>query len=691
MSARRRGGVSGSAAGESLIGAVAGPVEYCKPMRDPRRSVVMAAVGLVVMGSTFWSPRPASGSTPTQRSEVVGAAVRVQITEDVHHLLSDNASVASGRDFVQGYDQAMASALQSAAARSTYSVPTAHLGAAAGAFSEAVGHLEQAGPSTITVPVTFTMKGESPSWSTSNHFVGTAVRTGGRWRISWATGCALVEVAGVVCPTAPKGIEATVPPPSVDPSQATAPQLAPGLVDPSGMAIEPDGNLLIADAGRDQVLLRSSGGQLEVFAGTGAAGFSGDGGPAPQADLDLEGQTALAVASDGTVYIADSQNHRIRTVSSSGIITTVAGDGVAGHTGDGGPAARAEMENPTGVAVGPDGSLYLADGTYLRRVAPNGIITTVAGGGAPNGIDVSTDGSSVALEPESVAFDGAGNLDVFSLSPKTILQLPAGPSGPSDTDIRMVAEDYANALAPDPDGGVVVALHGTGIQRIMGSQVQSLVDFSTTPIAGYGVAGERGVFSPQGVAAAPDGTIYAATVAGNGYSPQMALIQITPTGQASVLPVAGPVTATLPTVDAPGYPATVYPPPSPAEPGPGLSSCPSSAGLGSFDRASRAAATTEAEQFNTEFFGALRSADRSWWPSTYAEWAIPTGLGRHRAVRTEPADRDLYGSVIAHACGSRILDLSEVVVVGPSEYSEQVSHFYFIDRDGRPLVYYQNA
>jgi hypothetical protein len=89
--------------------------------------------------------------------------------------------------------------------------------------------------------------------------------------------------------------------------------------------------------------------------------------------------------------------------------------------------------------------------------------------------------------------------------------------------------------------------------------------------------------------------------------------------------------------------------------------------------------------------GALQSADRSWWASTYEEWAYPLGLGRHAAIRTQPAARDLYAPVVAHACGSKILDYSLVVVVGPSEYSAEASNFFFIDRDGHPLVYCQNA
>ena len=488
-------------------------------MRKSARLASVVVVGSTLMGGGLGASLPAGGSTPGRSSESVSAGARIQIEEGFRHLLSPDKSASSGRGVVQGDNGAMESGLARAADTSVFSVPASHLGATAGQLTETFGQLARVGAAVITVPVTFTMTAETPDWSTSNHFVGTAVRIGGGWKVSWATACTLVETAGIVCPTAPKGIEATVPPPSFDPPQSTAAPLSPGLVDPSGMAIEPDGNLLIADTGRDQVLVRTPSGQLEVFAGTGTAGFSGDGGPATDADLNFDGPAALAVTSDGTVYITDSQNQRVRAVSPSGIITTVAGNGVAGHTGDGGPATDAELGSPTGVAIGPDGSLYIADGMYVRKVAPSRIITTIAGGGPPEGVDVDPNGPPLAFVPESLAFDGAGNLDVFSFSPKMIFQLPAGPTGPSGTDIRVVAPDYANALAPDPDGGVVVALHGTGIQRIIGSQATSVVDFSTTPIAGYGITGLRGAFSPEGVAVAPDGTIYADTFGGTGTHP----------------------------------------------------------------------------------------------------------------------------------------------------------------------------
>ena len=118
------------------------------------------------------------------------------------------------------------------------------------------------------------------------------------------------------------------------------------------------------------------------MAGNGSAGYGGDGGPATQAKLHMP--HGVAVGPDGSLYIADRYNNRIRRVGPDGIITTVAGNGVAGYGGDGGPATQARLNYPMGVAVAPGGILYIAGyiEDRIRRVAPNGIITTVAGNGA---------------------------------------------------------------------------------------------------------------------------------------------------------------------------------------------------------------------------------------------------------------------------------------------------------------------
>ncbi|HLC41149.1 MAG TPA: hypothetical protein VJO34_05915, partial [Methylomirabilota bacterium] len=148
------------------------------------------------------------------------------------------------------------------------------------------------------------------------------------------------------------------------------------------------GNLYIADAGEfvpqnDRIRKVSPDGTITTVAGTGFEGFSGDGGPAIDAELNYP--AAVAVDAAGNLFIADRDNHRIRKVDGSGIINTVAGDGTQGFGGDGGPAAGAQLNTPTGVAVDGSGNLFIADrfNNRIRKVDSTGTITTVAGSGPP--------------------------------------------------------------------------------------------------------------------------------------------------------------------------------------------------------------------------------------------------------------------------------------------------------------------
>jgi uncharacterized protein (TIGR03437 family) len=143
----------------------------------------------------------------------------------------------------------------------------------------------------------------------------------------------------------------------------------------------------------------------------GVQGFSGDGGAASSATLNRP--TSLAFDAAGNLYIADSSNHRIRKVTPAGIITTVAGNGVAGFAGDGGPATAASLQFPLGIALDRTGNLYIADANNnrIRRVMPNGIIVTIAGNG--RGAFAGDGGGAAAASlniPEDVAVDAAGNL-----------------------------------------------------------------------------------------------------------------------------------------------------------------------------------------------------------------------------------------------------------------------------------------
>ncbi len=189
------------------------------------------------------------------------------------------------------------------------------------------------------------------------------------------------------------------------------PATAAELNTPTDVVVGPEGSLYIADAGNRRIRRITPDGIITTFAGTGSYGYSGDGGPATAAQLaSMEG---LAIGPDGSLYIADSDYGRIRRITPDGIITTFAGTGSYSYSGDGGPATAAAFRSPADVAVGPDGSVYIADryNQRIRRVAPNGIISTVAGtGSAGFGGDGGLATSAYLYYPQAVAVDDAGNL-----------------------------------------------------------------------------------------------------------------------------------------------------------------------------------------------------------------------------------------------------------------------------------------
>lgn len=183
---------------------------------------------------------------------------------------------------------------------------------------------------------------------------------------------------------------------------------------PAGMALDRAGNLFIADTLNHRVRkLVSATGTIVTLAGSGTAGYSGDGGPAAAAQLSQPG--GLAIDSEGNLYIADAGASVIRKVDArSGMISTVAGTGKAGFAGDQGPAIAAQLNSPRGVSVDTQGNLFIAD-TGNQRVrelaARNGIITTIAGNGSKG---YSGDGGPSARaqlnKPYAIAIDAAGNL-----------------------------------------------------------------------------------------------------------------------------------------------------------------------------------------------------------------------------------------------------------------------------------------
>ena len=197
------------------------------------------------------------------------------------------------------------------------------------------------------------------------------------------------------------------------------------LTFPATVAVDSAGNLYIADYWNFRIRKVDASGTITTVAGNGKGGYSGDGGPATSAELNYP--NGVAVDSAGNLYIADEFNQRIRKVS-GGIITTVAGNGSWGYSGDGGPATSAQLHGPTDVAVDSAGNLYIADSTneVIREVS-GGIITTVAGDGTGgyNGDDIPPT-SAELLNPWGVAVDSAGNLYIADENNQRVRKVTTG-------------------------------------------------------------------------------------------------------------------------------------------------------------------------------------------------------------------------------------------------------------------------
>lgn len=156
---------------------------------------------------------------------------------------------------------------------------------------------------------------------------------------------------------------------------------ATGFGSPRTVAYDTQGNLFLVDSRNNQVTRLTPDGQLTIVAGTGLEGNTGDGGPATAALLDRP--SAIVIQPDGTLLIADTGNHRIRSITPAGTIQTIAGTGMPGNRGDNGLATQAQLRSPSALALDADGTLLIADtGNHrIRRISANGVMTAVAGNG----------------------------------------------------------------------------------------------------------------------------------------------------------------------------------------------------------------------------------------------------------------------------------------------------------------------
>jgi RHS repeat-associated protein len=241
------------------------------------------------------------------------------------------------------------------------------------------------------------------------------------------------------------------------------------LNSPFGVAVGPNGSIYIADLNNNRIRRIGPDGIITTVAGNGNRGYGGDGGPATSAMLNAP--FSVRVGPDGSVYIADTYNNRIRRVGPDGIITTVAGNGNQGYGGDGGPAANAVLNSPYGVAVGPDGNIYISDSSNnrIRRVGPDGIITTVAGNG--NGGDGGPAANAflsypfgVAVGPDGSIYISDGSRYIRRVSPDGIITTVAGNGsqnhGGDGGPATSAGIEGPTGLVVGPDESIFIAEYG---------------------------------------------------------------------------------------------------------------------------------------------------------------------------------------------------------------------------------------
>ena len=288
------------------------------------------------------------------------------------------------------------------------------------------------------------------------------------------------------------------------------------------VAVDAQGNIFIADT-RNQRVRKISNGAIATVAGNGREGFSGDGGPGPAAQLSFP--RGLALDGQGNLYISDSGNCRIRKLSPSGTISTIAGTGIAGYAGDGGLATSAQLSYPRGLAVDSSGNLYVADSWnyVIRKIAPAGTIQTVAGNGScgPFGDGGPATAASLGVI-DGLALDTQGNLYLADPYLHTVREVSAGGTistvigggfGPAADGGPATAStlQYPKGLAVDDRNNLLVAdsLNHRVRKIVPGSFIDTLAGSGAPGCSGDGGAATAAQLnSPYGLAFDPRGSLY---------------------------------------------------------------------------------------------------------------------------------------------------------------------------------------
>jgi uncharacterized protein (TIGR03437 family) len=263
---------------------------------------------------------------------------------------------------------------------------------------------------------------------------------------------------------------------------------------PTGLALDAKGNLYVADAGNFVVRRIAVDGTINTVVGNGNGNFAGDNGPATSAQID---PVAVALDSQGNLYIADGFNYRIRKVDTNGIITTIGGNGTEGDLGDNGPASRAEISFVTDLAVDNVGNVYLADyfNYEVRKIDTAGMMTAFAGGVQSGPIEEEGIPATMAvMDPDGVAFDGSGNVYISdaNLYNTTIRRVDLSTGliyTVAGSGVVGFTGDGGPALAAELNEPAGLAVSGGVIYFADASneRVRKIVNYTITTVAGTGI------------------------------------------------------------------------------------------------------------------------------------------------------------------------------------------------------------
>ncbi len=324
----------------------------------------------------------------------------------------------------------------------------------------------------------------------------------------------IVDTSGVITPFAGNGVAGY----GGDGGPATSAEISV----PSDVAIDSQGNIYIADGPNNRIRRVDQHGTITTVVGTGTQGFSGDGGPAIDAELDSP--YGLAFDSEGRLWFSDHGNNRIRRVDTAGTISTIAGTGSAGNGGDGGQALDAQLDVPLGVAFDSAGNLYVVDqaNECIRKIDTNGVITTFAGDGSTTfGGDGGPATSASINTPGGVIVDSANNVYVSDEGSRRVRMIDSTGIITTVLGTGMMASDgdggpAVGAAIAEPVGLAIDASNGLYVADDESKRVRRVdADGTITTVAGpidpqgMGPLAQARLDDPRALVVAPSFTLFA--------------------------------------------------------------------------------------------------------------------------------------------------------------------------------------